>query len=78
MFSFFCLGTKCQASSTRLSGSSKIKGDAQGVPFDFWWNRPVTAHYHEKDYMGIVGKRSIITTIISITLCMIETYAKKI
>ena len=21
-----------------------------------WWNRPVTAHYHGKDYMDIVGK----------------------
>ena len=28
--------------------------------FPFWWNRPVTAHYHEKDYMDRVGKIGVV------------------
>ncbi len=34
----------------------KEKRGTQGASFSFWWTRPVTLHYHEKDYMDIVGK----------------------
>ena len=39
-----------------MSESSKSERDVQGIPFAFWWTRPVTAHSHGKDYMDRVGK----------------------
>jgi hypothetical protein len=48
-----------RAGSTPSQIRQKAKGTRKASLLTFWWNRPVTAHYHEKDYMDRVGKISV-------------------
>ena len=52
--------TRLRVQSTRASSTPKSilphKKEHRISAVFVWWNRPVTAHYHGKDYMDIVGK----------------------